>query len=343
MGLPGKPDPAVFLEAARRLGVPAFRAAVVEDALAGVEAGRRGGFPLVVGVDRTGHAEELRASGADVVVADLGEVEASAEPPTIRDLPSAMERMDRVGAWLRERRAAVFLDYDGTLTPIVPDPDAALLSEGTQRAIRRLAALCTVGVISGRDLDDVRAKVGLDELAYAGSHGFDLVGPGGLRAQKGTEHLPSLDAAEAELRDRLGGPGVAVERKRFAIAVHFRGAPEREEEVRGAVESIAPGYPDLRVTGGKMIFELRPAIEWDKGRALLWLLEVLGADGEDALPMYLGDDVTDEDAFEALEGRGVGLVVRGEDDARPTGAALAFADPDEVRAFLEALAEAIEG
>jgi trehalose 6-phosphate phosphatase len=237
----------------------------------------------------------------------------------------------------------VFLDYDGTLTPIVPDPDAALLSEGTRRAIRRLAADCTVGVISGRDLDDVRAKVGLDELAYAGSHGFDLVGPGGLRAQKGTEHLPSLDAAEVELRDRLGGPGVAVERKRFAIAVHFRGAPEREEEVRGAVESIAPGYPDLRVTGGKMIFELRPAIEWDKGRALLWLLEVLGADGKDVLPMYLGDDVTDEDAFEALEGRGVGLVVRGEDDARPTGAALAFADPDEVRAFLEALAEAIEG
>lgn len=74
LGLAGKPDPALFLEAAGRLGVPPERAAVVEDALAGVEAGRRGGFGLVVGVDRGGQAEELRARGADVVVADLGEL-----------------------------------------------------------------------------------------------------------------------------------------------------------------------------------------------------------------------------------------------------------------------------
>ena len=78
LGLPGKPDPAVFLEAARRLGVAAERAAVVEDALAGVEAGRRGGFALVIGVDRTGHPDELRAAGADRVVRDLAELDAEA-------------------------------------------------------------------------------------------------------------------------------------------------------------------------------------------------------------------------------------------------------------------------
>jgi beta-phosphoglucomutase family hydrolase len=74
LGLPGKPDPAVFLEAARRLGVHADRAVVVEDALAGVEAGRRGDFGLVIGVDRTGHPGELSEHGADVVVADLADV-----------------------------------------------------------------------------------------------------------------------------------------------------------------------------------------------------------------------------------------------------------------------------
>ena len=74
LGLPGKPDPAMYLETARRLGVAPARAVVVEDALAGVEAGRRGGFALVIGVDRLGQAEALRAHGADVVVADLGEV-----------------------------------------------------------------------------------------------------------------------------------------------------------------------------------------------------------------------------------------------------------------------------
>jgi len=78
LGLPGKPDPAVFIEAARRIGVTPAHAAVIEDALAGVEAGRRGGFALVVGVDRTGHADALREHGADVVVQDLSEVEVRA-------------------------------------------------------------------------------------------------------------------------------------------------------------------------------------------------------------------------------------------------------------------------
>jgi beta-phosphoglucomutase family hydrolase len=80
LGLPGKPDPALFLEAARRLGVPAARAAVVEDALAGVEAGRRGGFGMVVGVDRVGQAAALRERGADVVVDDLGRLVLDGRP-----------------------------------------------------------------------------------------------------------------------------------------------------------------------------------------------------------------------------------------------------------------------
>jgi trehalose 6-phosphate phosphatase len=80
LGLPGKPDPALFLEAAARLGVPPARAAVVEDARAGVEAGRRGGFGLIIGVDRGGQAEELKASGADVVVADLGDLRLADRP-----------------------------------------------------------------------------------------------------------------------------------------------------------------------------------------------------------------------------------------------------------------------
>ncbi|HEX6207039.1 MAG TPA: trehalose-phosphatase [Actinomycetota bacterium] len=342
VGLPGKPDPAVFLEAARRLGVPPFRAASVEDALAGVEAGRRGGFALVIGVDRTGHAQELREHGADVVVSDLGEMSTTAEPPAIGDLPDALDRVARVATWVDERSPAVFLDYDGTLTPIVPDPDDALLSDEARAAIRRLAEVCTVGVISGRDLDDVRGKVALDELLYAGSHGFDIVGPDGLREQRGTEHLPALDEAEADLRAALENTGTAVERKRFAVAVHFRRAPDRAAEVERAVKAAASAHRGLRVTGGKMIFELRPDVEWDKGLALSWLLEVLGLEGEDVLPMYLGDDVTDEDAFRALGARGVGLVVRGEDDTRPTLASLAFSDPGEVRSFLDALAEVLE-
>ena len=103
LGLKGKPDPAVFIEAARRLGVHPSNAAVIEDALAGVEAGKRGGFRLVVGVDRTGHAEDLRARGADVVVRDPGELLAwSQGTPSTAEAPTGFPEPTSDPAWLLE-------------------------------------------------------------------------------------------------------------------------------------------------------------------------------------------------------------------------------------------------
>lgn len=345
VGLPGKPDPAVFEEAARRLDVEPSKAAVVEDALAGVEAGRRGGFALVIGVDRTGHADALRSAGADVVVRDLGELRLpDPDRPSIRHLPAALDRRDEISAGLRGRRPAVFLDYDGTLTPIVDRPEDALLPEETRRALERLAATHPVAILSGRDLADVRAMVGLEGIAYAGSHGFDIVRPDGSTDQRGREYLPDLDVAERELERRLGlVPGARVERKRFAVAVHFRQVDEeRVPEVESAVVETAAANPRLRRTGGKKVYELRPNVDWDKGKALLWLLETLGLAGEGVVPVYVGDDETDEDAFRAIAVTGLGVVVRGEGDDRPTEADFALRDTREARAFLELLTAAAE-
>jgi len=342
---PGKPHPAIFLEAARRLKVAPTRAAVVEDALAGVEAGRRGGFGLVIGVDRAGHGSALVGAGADVVVSDLGEVRLEATTrsenpaPRIRDLPSVFERRDEIAALLKGRRPAVFLDYDGTLTPIVDDPARALLPEEARRALGQLAATCPVAVISGRDLDDVRALVGLPDLWYAGSHGFDIAGPGGERHQRNPELVPVIDVAEIELRAAVTSiDGAWVERKRFAVAVHYRQVePARIGNVQEAVKRVAQAHPELRMTGGKKVFELRPAVPWDKGKALEFLLEVLELISEDVLPVYIGDDETDEDAFRVARHRGLAIVVRGEDDKRTTAAQYTMSDPDEVRRFLEEL------
>jgi trehalose-phosphatase len=346
LGLPGKPDPAMFVEAAQRLGVEPARAAVVEDALAGVEAGRRGGFGLVIGVDRAGRPEALADAGADVVVSDLGELEvvSGRDPgatPAVRDLPLALEHAPEIAGLIAGRRPAVFLDYDGTLTPIVERPEDALLPEETRAAVARLAGLLPVAILSGRDLPDVRAMVAVDGIVYAGSHGFDIARADGTRHQRGREFLGELDGAERELRPLVElVPGARVERKAFAIAVHFRQvAKERVEEVGEAVRRVAAGRPRLRTTGGKKILELRPALEWDKGRALLWLAEVLGLDDASVIAVYLGDDETDEDAFRAVRNRGLGVVVRGEDDERPTTARYALRDTTEVRAFLELLAE----
>ena len=263
------------------------------------------------------------------------------------ELPSALTAFAQLSEAIGERRPSVFLDYDGVLTPIVSHPDLALMTDETRSVVRRLAAITDVAVISGRDTADVRAKVGLDEVWYAGSHGFDIVGPHGATSGDGTldrfeQYIPVLiDAADEIEHEVAEMVGVHVERKRFAVAVHFR---EAIEDVEPAIERIVSDIGDrderLRVTTGKKIFELRPSVEWDKGKALEWLMGRLELDLDATTPLYLGDDVTDEDAFAVLVGRGLGIVVGR--DGEPSLAAYALEDPDEVRDLLARLAGAIE-
>jgi len=268
-----------------------------------------------------------------------------AATPNIRDLPSALDHGDDVRRLLSVRRPAVFLDYDGTLTPIVERPEDALLPPSTRAVIERLARLVPLAILSGRDLSDVRRMVGVEGITYAGSHGFDVLGSDGSARQRGREFLPDLDAAARELEQRLAAiPGARVERKTFAIAVHFRQVEaERIAEVDAGVTAIAAAHPRLRRTGGKKVFELRPDIDWDKGTAVRWLLEVLGLEGTEHVPIYVGDDETDEDAFRAVREHGVGVVVRGEGDDRETAARFALRDTEETRAFLELVAGIAEG
>jgi trehalose 6-phosphate phosphatase len=260
--------------------------------------------------------------------------------PAISALPSAVTRLDEIRDILGGRRPAVFLDYDGTLTPIVDDPAQARLPADTRETVELLAARTPVAIMSGRDLEDVRELVAIEGIWYAGSHGFDIFDPAGERIERAREYLSPLASAEAELRDALANvEGARVEHKRFAIAIHDRGASRASQRrISETVRSTAARHPQLRVTGGKRIHELRPDLDWDKGRALLWLIEELDLAHDEYLPLYVGDDETDEDAFTALAERGLGFVVRGEDDARPTRADYALADPREVRRLLEQLA-----
>jgi len=259
-------------------------------------------------------------------------------------LPSALPVAERFGERVRGE-LAVFLDYDGTLTPIVDDPDDALLSDEMRAAITELASTTLVAIVSGRDLADVRSKVGIDGLAYAGSHGFDIRHPDGSSEQLAVEALGALDAAQGVLEERIGEvPGARVERKRFAIAVHDRAVedPAKRERLAAIVEEVGRSHDELRSTGGKRIHELRPDIDWDKGRAIEMLLAEL--DAEDRVPIYLGDDLTDEDGFRAVVARGgIAIVVRGEDDERGTLADAALERPADTGTFLAELADLARG
>ena len=253
-------------------------------------------------------------------------------------IPSALDHVHEIAA-THDRRLAVFLDYDGTLTPIVSQPTQAVLSDSTRQVVRALAAHVPVAVLSGRDLDDVRRCVDIDGIVYAGSHGFDIAGPRELRRQMATEFLPNLDHAEKELREVLDLiPDARVERKRFSIAAHYRNVKENAvPKVERAVSEVTARHCELRRIDGKKVYELLPAIDWDKGKAIIWLLETLGLESRSGgiRPIYIGDDSTDEDGFRALEQRGIGILVS--EQSQPTAARYSLREPAEVERFLRAL------
>jgi trehalose-phosphatase len=341
--LDGKPDPDTFLEAAQRLDVEPARAAVVEDAIAGVRAGKRGRFGLVIGVDRGDYGHDLASHGADAVVKDLCSIEVEGTVADDGLLPPALTELGLFSQQLADRRPACFLDYDGTLTPIVERPEDALLSAPMREALIAAVRRFPVAIISGRDLDDVRDLVCIPELVYAGSHGFDIAGPDlRLELPEGAKALGELQQAADELALPLAAiAGARLERKRFAVAVHYRQVADGYvPEVEARVDEVAGRHPRLRKTGGKKVFELRPAIDWDKGRAVRWLIAELGLDRPDVLPIYIGDDLTDEDAFHALLGRGLGILVA--HTAQPSLASLRLTDPDQVRALLLHLVATVE-
>lgn len=349
--LNGKPAPDIFLQAARQLAVDPKLAIVFEDALAGVEAGQAGHFGLVVGVDREGQNESLlRQHGADLVVRDLDGFDAilqsrsGSDPEASAPLPSALEHFNHIATRIQHRHLALFLDYDGTLTPIVPRPEDALLSAEMRSLLHQLANRTPVAVVSGRDLADVRKQVDLDSLHYAGSHGFDILTAEGhsMHLDQAQSSLVDLDEAEDWLRDDLKSiDGARVERKHFAIAVHYREVSESDmPQLETLVDRIVEHHPQLRQRSGKKIVELQPNVDWDKGRAVLWLLDQLQLDRPDVVPLYIGDDTTDEDAFRALQGRGISIRV-GEPE-ETTRANYGLRDPEEVRHFFQLLVQQIQ-
>lgn len=276
----------------------------------------------------------------------------SARASTVRDLPNALHGAEQFAAKLANRRPAVFLDYDGVLTPIVNRPEDAVMSDSMREVVRALAQRCTVCVVSGRDRPVVQQLMGVEDLVVAGSHGFDIWSP-----QEGTlahDAATGFEDLIFEVTDRLRAevesiPGVVVEPKRASVALHYRLAdPEDRTRVTAVADELLEEYPGrLKVTRGKMVYELQPKIDWHKGKAVLHLLQTLDLDTDDVVPLYLGDDITDEDAFRALADLGVGIIVGDPDDPevgdRSTAADFVLQSTVEVQQFLNTLAPLSQG
>lgn len=276
--------------------------------------------------------------------------------------PSALASFEQIANHAKGKRIALFLDYDGTLSPIVDNPDCAFMSDNMRAAVKKVAELFPTAIISGRSRDKVHEFVGLTELYYAGSHGMDIIGPvrqsvsdnhpNCIRStdnqgkevnlfQPAAEFLPMIDKVLDSLTECTKDiKGAKVESNKFCVSVHYRNVEEKNWKIVGQrVLDILKDYPRLRLTHGRKVLEVRPVIDWDKGKAVTFLLESLGISNcDDVLPIYVGDDRTDEDAFKVLrEGnKGYGILVASA--PKESNAVYSLRDPSEVMEFLKTLA-----
>ncbi|XP_019192446.1 PREDICTED: trehalose-phosphate phosphatase A-like isoform X3 [Ipomoea nil] len=273
--------------------------------------------------------------------------------------PSALASFEQITNYAKGKRIALFLDYDGTLSPIVDNPDCAFMSNAMRAAVKNVAKYFPTAIISGRSRDKVYEFVGLTELYYAGSHGMDIMGPvhpvtndykcisstdkqGKEVAlfQPAIEFLPMIDEVFRLLVEITRDiAGANVENNKFCLSVHYRNVEEQSWETIGeSVNQLLKHYPRLRLTHGRKVLEIRPVLDWNKGKAVEFLLESLGLeDCDDVLPIYIGDDRTDEDAFKFLRvgNRGYGILVSS--TPKESNATYSLRDPSEVMEFLKLL------
>ena len=249
-------------------------------------------------------------------------------------LPNALEAFDQ---WYKAKgmaEIALFLDFDGTVTPIVARPEWAVMNDKVRLLIKELAGLCKVAFVTGRDLDDIIERVAIGKVSFAGSHGFSVQMDDGYRIEFGQAYLDALGhAAEALCRDLEPLPGLQIERKRFAIAIHTRGASEpTAQQATELVARFLDGHSELVLGHGKKVLEIRPAMDWHKGRAVRWMMQRWQRNSPRMVPIMIGDDITDEDAFDEISTDGMAILVG--DHGRTTKAAFGLPGVQDVEMFL---------
>jgi trehalose 6-phosphate phosphatase len=229
------------------------------------------------------------------------------------------------------------MDYDGTLTPIIDRPEDATLSPDMRRLLAQLIKHYPTAIVSGRALKDIRKLVGLRKIYYAGNHGLEIYGPGlKLVKPEAKKMAPTVSEICVDLKSGLGNiDGVIVEDKGLTASIHYRFvAPEKLGELKRIFTKITKPHlraGKIKIACDKKVLEIRPNIDWDKGKAVLWIIDTLKLrDG--VLPIYLGDDKTDEDAFRALKSKGITILIS--NVPKKSDAEYFLRDVDEVKAFL---------
>ena len=259
-------------------------------------------------------------------------------------MPHLLYLWPKISEILRQAgRVLLLFDYDGTLTPIVERPEMAVLDPETRALLAGLSQdkRFLLGIISGRSLDDVRGRVGISGLVYAGNHGLEIQGPGLDFTHPAADELRETQGrVYARLRQELvDAPGVILEDKGLTLSLHYRLTPceyvDNVEEMFAATVApfLAEGH--VEVGRGKKVLAVRPRVPWNKGTAIAKIKETYGSS---LVTIFFGDDVTDEDGFAVVQ-EGGGIAVMVGPAGQPTRAMYRVDSPQEVVETLQLLAQ----
>lgn len=248
---------------------------------------------------------------------------------------------------LNNKTIILFLDFDGTLTSIVDTPDKAVISSEAKELLEKLSKKQNykLVIISGRSLNDLKEKIGLKGIIYVGNHGLEIEGP----KIKFESRFPSdfkicISEIKLALESKLSGiKGILIEDKELTISLHYRMVNDSDLKlVERVFNEVVQPYViknKVKICLGKKFFEIRPPVIWDKGKITVWLLareKFIIGEGE-IEPIYIGDDITDEDAFKVLKNREFTIFVGEPKDSK---AKYYLKNPDEVLEFLKDLRNA---
>jgi trehalose 6-phosphate phosphatase len=236
----------------------------------------------------------------------------------------------------RAQNLFLFLDYDGTLVPIVSRPELALCPHEVKRHLERLRDLPNVylGIISGRSLEDLRGKVGVLGIIYVGNHGLETDNSSGRHKKiLSSARTRELKRITHNLQNSLKDiSGILFEKKGPILSVHYRNVPQRfiAQIPQALKKELQQWRNRWKMASGKMVWEIRPNVDFHKGKAVMEILKTFPPLG--LLPIYLGDDQTDEDAFRVLKGQGISVFIG--TGSLPSEADFFLRNPDEVQDFL---------
>ena len=249
---------------------------------------------------------------------------------------------DTIAKKIDKNNLFIFLDFDGTLAPIVSTPDKAVLPKASKMLLKRLAEKQEVKLafISGRQINDIKSKIGIKNAIYSGSHGLQLEGPKiKFEPLFSAGYQMIIDRIKNELRQKTAHiQGVFVEDKGVVLTLHYRLVSRKEiPALKIIFHEAVIQYIErnkINIKSGKMVLEVMPPVKWNKGNVVLWLLarSLFGLQRGAILPIYVGDDVTDEDAFRVLKNKGLTVFVG---KYKKSSAQYYLKDHNEVRDFLE--------